>query len=100
MKFFEEIIFPPLVKAVVEKISPVEETCSFEFWTVSDEGNQKRLFVKCPVCFHTYHLLNTVDENLLRETLLDYEPFYYRRIIRECPEHAKHLEIENASKLL
>ena len=95
MGYFNEIIFPPLPQKIVSRRSEVvEETFSFEYWIVANGNNSKCLIVKCPICFHTYNLFNTYDEKQCRETLEEYEPFYYRRVIRECPKHSTHLEID------
>jgi len=97
MTFFTEIIFIPKSKPV-EQIRVLDNS-TFEYWISGTDGNKKVLWVKCPVCYHTYSLDCEVDQKTTVYNLEEFKAYYCRKIIRLCPKHSEHLEIENINKL-
>jgi len=92
MNYFRQIVFPSKVKPLPKKIEAVvKSSYEFDAWVVG-LGEKKVLYAKCPICNFTYEVMNVPDEHVMKKNLREYEPFYYRKIIRECPQGATHLE--------
>ncbi len=90
--YFKEIIFAPKPKPVAKNVPTFERSVyEFDAWVVG-LGENKVLYAKCPICNFTYEVENVPNEQLMRKNLQEYEPFYFRKFIRECPNGATHLE--------
>lgn len=87
MNYFEQVIFPPLPK--ISKV--VLDLYVFAYWVVGT--NPKELWVKCPICNETYmSIVFHMSGEMIKKYIEEYKPFHYRKIIRECPNKAKHPE--------
>jgi len=92
MTYFTQIIFAPKPKPAPKKV-PTFARSEYEFdaWVVG-LGEKKVLYAKCPICHFTYEVMNVPNEQVMRKNLVEFEPFYFRKFIRECPNGATHLE--------
>lgn len=84
---FREIIFPPKPKVTT---LPTSNPYEFNSWIIGPTADTKVLWAQCPVCLYTYEVMNAYNEARLRRNMREYEPFYFRKIVRECPNASKH----------
>lgn len=84
---FKQIIFPPKPKVAA---LPIQNSYGFDWWIIG--SIDKVLWAKCPKCYFTYEIMNVYNEALTRKNLREFEPFYFRKIIRECPNACTHPE--------
>jgi hypothetical protein len=91
--FFEEIIFPPLVKAVVEPSAKntIHNSGFFDFWflTVIDRGTREQklqLVGACPKCDTSFIIKDDVkSEILIRDDLKRRGTYYIIYVETHCP---------------
>lgn len=82
--FFKEVIFPTKIKQVIQIKSQL-----LEYWKVKIEG-VPYMWVKCPVCFHQFKLLNILREDIIDQCMQN-NIFHYRALaIKNCPHSAEH----------
>ncbi len=90
MNYFEQIVFSPLPKIVT--VSPRSDINArvFDHWIVGASNDTKVVYAKCPMCGFVTELMHVEDEAKTRKDLSDNEPYYYYKLMRECPNKAKH----------
>lgn len=89
----KQIIFPTILKnkSIVNEFTDEHK---FDWWVIGKE-DKIILMTKCPICFHTYNLKVTLNgEEDIKKDIIAYTPYYYHRIIRECPKRPTHYDIE------
>jgi hypothetical protein len=86
--YFKQIIFPSKPRVTTTSIPNQYE---FSCWILGSPVG-KVMWVKCPVCEHTYELMDVCNESIMRNNLREYEPFYFEKIIRKCPYISIHPE--------
>ncbi len=99
MGFFEQIVFVPIKKEPSPISSASNGETKFDYWII-EQDSELLLLVKCPICFFTYTLFTVGNVEVCNEVMQKYTDFNYRRVIRECPNNASHIELEKERRLL